>query len=236
MRSGVVLKLWRYPVKSMLGEACERIELDARGVAGDRLFAIRDGDGKLGSGKTTRRFRHIDGLFAFRAVHRAPAPEIIFPDGRRMAGSDPEIHQALSQALAAPVTLAREDGMPHVDSAPVHLVTSASLRWLQAALPDSRIDERRFRPNIVIDVPGSERVEREWLGKTIRIGAAVKLRISDFTERCAMTTFAQADLPADPRVLKCIARDADLQFGVYAEVLFPGTIACGDSIEEARRF
>jgi uncharacterized protein len=233
MRSAVVLKLWRYPVKSMLGEACESVDLDARGVAGDRLFAIRDGDGKLGSGKTTRRFRHIAGLFAFRAVHRAPAPEIIFPDGRRMAGSDPDIHHALSQALAAPVTLAREDGMPHVDSAPVHLVTSASLRWLQAALPDSRIDERRFRPNIVIDVPGTERVEQQWLGKAIRIGASAKLRISEFTERCVMTTFAQADLPADARVLKCIGRDADLQFGVYAEVLSPGTIACGDRIEEA---
>jgi uncharacterized protein len=233
MRSAVVLKLWRYPVKSMLGEACESVDLDARGVAGDRLFAIRDGDGKLGSGKTTRRFRHIAGLFAFRAVHRAPAPEIIFPDGRRMAGSDPDIHHALSQALAAPVTLAREDGMPHVDSAPVHLVTSASLRWLQAALPDSRIDERRFRPNIVIDVPGNEPMEQDWLGKTLRIGASAKLRISEVTERCVMTTFAQADLPADARVLKCIGRDADLQFGVYAEVLSPGTIACGDRIEEA---
>jgi hypothetical protein len=47
-----------------------------------------------------------------------------------------------------------------------------------------------------------------------------------------MTTFAQSDLPADPRVLKRIGRDANLRFGVYAEVLAPGTIACGDAIGE----
>jgi uncharacterized protein YcbX len=226
----MVSKLWRYPVKSMLGEACERLELEARGVKGDRLFAIRDADGKLGSGKTTLRFRHIDGLFAFRAIHGARAPEIIFPDGGRMAGSDTGIHEALSRALAVPVMLAREDGISHLDSGPVHLVTTASLRWLQAALPGSRVDERRFRPNILVEVPGERPVEHDWLGKTLCIGTSVKLRVSDSTERCVMTTLAQADLPADPRVLKRIARYADLQFGVYAEVVAPGSIARGDAI------
>lgn len=227
-RIGSVSKLWRYPVKSMLGEACERMALDSHGVQGDRLFAIRDADGKRGSGKTTHRFRHIEGLFAFRAVR----DEVVFPDGRRMACDDPAIHEALSTALALPVTLAREDGTSHLDSGPVHLVTTASLRWLQALLPDSRIDERRFRPNIVVDVPGEAPVEQGWLGKTLRIGDSVRLRVSDFTERCQMTTFAQSDLPADPRVLKRIGRDANLRFGVYAEVLAPGTIACGDAIGE----
>jgi len=35
----------------MLGERCEKVELDSRGVLGDRLWAVRDGEGKLGSGK-----------------------------------------------------------------------------------------------------------------------------------------------------------------------------------------
>lgn len=230
-RLGTVSKLWRYPVKSMLGEACERMALEAHGVQGDRLFAIRDAEGKLGSGKTTQRFRHIEGLFAFRAVR----DEIVFPDGRRMACADPAIHEALSAALALPVTLAREDGTSHLDSGPVHLVTTASLRWVQALLPDSRIDERRFRPNIVVDLPGERPVEQDWLGKTLYVGNAVKIRVSDPTKRCQMTTFAQADLPADPRVLTRIGRAADLRFGVYAEVVVAGPIACGDEIRDARR-
>ena len=56
-------RLWRYPVKSMLGESRDSLELNSRGVAGDRLHAVRDSEGKLGSGKDTRRFRHIEGLF-----------------------------------------------------------------------------------------------------------------------------------------------------------------------------
>src|SRR5438552_4059320 len=97
MTIGLVSKLWRYPVKSMLGEECHHVELDVRGLSGDRLFAIRDVNGKFGSGKNTRRFRDIDGLFAFHASYSADWPDITFPDGRRMRGDDPQIHDALSE-------------------------------------------------------------------------------------------------------------------------------------------
>ena len=224
---GSISKLWRYPVKSMLGEACERLELDARGARGDRLFAVLDAEGRLGSGKSSGRLRYIEGLFTFRAAQ----DHIAFPDGARMTITDPGIHDALSRALGLPVRLAREESLPHFDSSPLHIVTTASLRWLQAALPGSRIDERRFRPNIVIDVPGDRPVEQHWLGKTLAVGGTVRLRVSAPTERCQMTTFAQSDLPADPQVLRRIGRDADLRFGVYAEVVVPGTVACGDRVE-----
>lgn len=223
---GTITALWRYPVKSMLGEACERVELDARGVRGDRVFALRDADGRLGSGKSTPRLAHIDGLFGLRASQ----DHIELPDGRRLAIGDPEIHAALSGALGRQVTLARESALPHFDSSPLHIVTTASLRWLRAALPASRIDERRFRPNIVVEVPGEHPVEQDWLGRTIAVGDAVVLRIVEPTERCQMTTFAQSELPADPRVLTWIGRAAALRFGVYAEVVVPGTIACGDLV------
>ncbi len=224
---GSISKLWRYPVKSMLGEACDRLEVDARGARGDRLFAVLDAEGRLGSGKSSGRLRYIEGLFTFQAAQ----DHITFPDGVRMTTTDPGIHDALSRALGLPVRLAREESLPHFDSSPLHIVTTASLRWLQAALPGSRIDERRFRPNIVIDVPGDRPVEQHWLGKTLALGGTVKLRVSAPTERCQMTTFAQADLPADPQVLRRIGRDADLRFGVYAEVVVAGAIACGDRVE-----
>jgi hypothetical protein len=148
----------------------------------------------------------------------------IFPDGRRIAGSDPRIHEALSRALSLPVTLARGEA-PHVDSAPLHLVTTASLRWQQ-------VDERRFRPNIVVDLPGDGPVEQRWIGRRFMLGNSAVLQIVDSTERCVMTTFAQADLPADSRVLRRLGRDAGLQFGVYAEVLAPGVVTRGDAFLE----
>ena len=126
------------------------------------------------------------------------------------------------------MTLAREDEIPHLDCGPVHLVTTAALAWLRAMVPAARVDERRFRPNLVIDVPGDRQVERAWLGKTLCVGAAVRLLVSEPTERCRMTTLAQADLPSEPKVLAAIIRDADLTFGVYADVVVAGTIARND--------
>jgi uncharacterized protein YcbX len=227
---GFVSKLWRYPVKSMLGEECRHIELDGRGVSGDRLFAIRDADGKFGSGKSTRRFRHMEGLFGFRASQYQGWPDILFPDGRRMRGDAPGLHDALSGALGIPVTLAREEQVSHLDAGPVHLVSTSALAWLGSQLPGSRADERRFRPNIVVTTPGVGHSELSWLGKTLRIGTDVRLKVTAPTERCRMTTLAQDDLPTDPGILRCIAENADLQFGVYAEVVQPGRISSGDPV------
>jgi uncharacterized protein YcbX len=228
--AGTVVRLWRYPVKSMLGEELPSLDVNARGVEGDRLFAVRDLDGRFGSGKTTRRFRKIDGLFGFSTAYDDGEPAIVFPNGRRVRGSDPDVHTALSDALGQPVTLAREADISHFDDGPVHLLTTASLAWLRALLPDARVDERRFRPNILIHVPGSTQVERLWLGKTVCIGRDVRLRVSDLTERCVMVGAPQADLPDDPRVLRDMGRHAGPYFGVYAEVLIAGRINRGDRL------
>lgn len=224
-----IIELWRYPVKSMLGERCKALRVEMRGAQGDRLFAIRDAQGKLGSGKHTRRFRKIDGLFGFHATLRDEIPQIRFPDGTELSGDAPSIHQALSDALALPVTLARGAEVPHFDSAPIHLVTTGSLAWLRAALSEAGIDARRFRPNLVVEVPGSEPIEQSWMGKRLRIGE-VELRVSDTTERCGMVAFAQSELPKAPRVLKHITRRADLKFGVYAQVVVPGVVRLHDPV------
>ena len=227
---GIVTQLWRYPVKSMLGEECASLEVQTRGVTGDRLFAIRDTNGKFGSGKSTRRFRQINGLFGFQAVYAGAVPVIRFPDGRTMRGDHPDMHTALSHTLGQPVTLTREASISHLDAGPVHLLTTAALAWLQAVLPDVDADARRFRPNLVIDVPGATQVERGWLGKVLSVGDAVRLRVSAATERCGMVAFAQGELPYDARILRCITQEAARHFGVYADVLVPGRITRGDNV------
>ncbi len=94
-----VTGLWRYPVKSMLGERCKMLELDSRGVMDDRRYAVRDANGKFGSGKNTRRFRKIDGLYGFSAVYSDGIPVMTFPDGSTKRGDDEDIDAALSDAL-----------------------------------------------------------------------------------------------------------------------------------------
>lgn len=147
-----------------------------------------------------------------------------------MLGNNPDAHAALSEVLGQPVTLAPESGISHLDAWPLHLLTTASLVWLRALVPDVEVDERRFRPNILIDTPGETQVERLWLGKTICVGDEVRLRVRDLTERCVMVNLSQADLPDDPRMLRGIGRNTGPYFGVYAEVLVPGRIKRDDCV------
>jgi uncharacterized protein YcbX len=226
---GRVAKLWRYPVKSMGGELCESLEIERRGVRGDRRYALRFPDGKLGSGKTTRRFRRVDGLLGFRSRFVGSAVTVVFPDGAEVRADDPAIHAALSAAWGEAVALAEENDVPHLDAAPIHVVTTASIAWLEGALPGVAIDERRFRPNLLIDAPGVGPLEAAWIGKRLRVGA-VDLEVVSKTERCAMVTLPQAGLEDEPRVLRAIAQNADNGFGAYATVATRGVIRLGDPV------
>lgn len=233
MLVGRVQELWRYPVKSMLGERCEQVWLDQRGVIGDRLYAIRDGAGKFGSGKTTRRFRRIAGLFRFRAVYEGDVPLVTFPDGATLRGDHPAIHAALSAQLGMPVTLSREADISHFDAGSLHLLTTASLRTLGGSLAqdsETVLDRRRFRPNIFIEAEASGFPEDAWQGQEIAVGPDVRLRAVGRTERCVMVSLAQDELPYDPRILRAVARVNSARLGVYAQVLTPGVIHVGDRI------
>ena len=227
---GSIQQLWRYPVKSLLGERCTTVDVGTNGVSGDRIYAIRDADGKFGSGKNTRRMRKIDGLFKLGAAFDNNHVTLRLPDGRTVAANNPAISEMLSSELGLPVTLADCAETPLFDAASIHLLTTAALAWLKTALPESHIDERRFRPNLLIETPDNAPLEHTWLGCTIQIGDEVKLRIINRTERCGMVALAQSELPDDPRVLRHITQYADLEFGVYADVIAPGRLQRGDTV------
>ena len=228
--SGTVKRLWRYPVKSFLGESATELSIDRRGVVGDRWYAISNSLGKFGSGKNTRRFRKIEGLFDFQAKYEDDNLLITFPDGRILAGEDPNLNRELSSTLGQPVTLVLEKNISHFDADSLHLVTTASLKWLRNLLPKSAIDERRFRPNLLIDTPGKGFVEHSWVGKKLLIGQELEVEITSLTERCIMTSMAQEELECDRNIAKTISNNSQHNFGVYAKVVKPGIIRIGDKI------
>jgi uncharacterized protein YcbX len=219
-----VAGLWRYPVKSLLGERLERLEVDDRGAVGDRWYAVTDANGKFGSGKTTRRFRLLRGLFDYEARTDGDRVLVRLPDGRELAVGDPELDAAFSERYGEPLRVLPEDGVSHFDAGPLHLLTTASLRWLGKHLGGDATDPRRFRPNVLIDVEGDGLVEDAWLGETIALGDAV-VRVVSCAPRCVMPTFRQSELGRRPDVLRRIVEGNAQDFGVYAEVVRPGTIS-----------
>lgn len=228
---GVVKGLWRYPVKSMRGEKCDSLLFENRGAVGDRFYTVKNEAGKFGSGKDTRRFVKIDDLFNFSSFYDGEIPVILFPDGKTARGDDPAIHSELSKALNQAVTLSEEKLVSHFDDSPVHIVTTASLDWLKAKLPLSVIDERRFRPNIVIETEvAAELLEQSWIGKSLEINGVV-LEIMHPTVRCVMVNFPQSEIPEDKRIFAGIGRESDLNFGVYARVSAGGDVRFGEKVK-----
>lgn len=222
IRVGPVVALFRFPVKSLGGESPDALRVESRGVVGDRLYAVRNPEGKLGSGKSTRRFRKMEGLLHLQAVYDGTTPLIAFPDGQSMAGDDPAIHDHLSAYVGQPVILAREEAISHFDDSPIHLITTAGLRTLGLEASDAP----RFRPNIVIDVPGYGFVEDGWIGRDVELGD-VLLHITHSAVRCVMIGMAQEALPEQPQLLRRVADLHDTNFGVYASVVTPGTVQMG---------
>jgi uncharacterized protein YcbX len=224
-----VVEVWRYPVKSLLGEQLEEVRVEERGVVGDRLYAVTDRNGKLGSGKTTRRFRRLDGLFDLRARDGGERPIVTLPDGRELPAGDAELDAFLSERYGDDLRVLREDGVPHHDAAPLHLLTTSSLRWLGKSLPASRIDARRFRPNVLLEAVGVALVEDAWVGRRFALGSTV-IRVVERTERCVMTTSAQSELPKDPEVLRAVTELNDVCLGIYASVEREGLVRVGDAL------
>ena len=102
---GSVGALWRYPVKSMLGEELNATSVGTRGIFGDRIYAIVDPDsGKVASAKNPKKWPH---LFDCRAAFVDP-PEssgdfppvrVTLPDGRITRSDEGGFNDAISAML-----------------------------------------------------------------------------------------------------------------------------------------
>jgi uncharacterized protein len=108
---GSVASLWRFPVKSMMGEELNAAETTERGLLGDRAYALVDStDGKVASAKNPRKWPH---LFDFRAAFvdpprsgaKVPPVRITLPEGRVVSSDQSDVNQILSRALKREVTL-----------------------------------------------------------------------------------------------------------------------------------
>jgi uncharacterized protein YcbX len=236
-----VLALWRYPVKSMQGEALDAATIGPHGVVGDRGWAVVDTT--TGLALTGRRAPEL--LFAHAAIVGDDV-RITLPDGS-VATDD----GALSDWLARPVTLTRatdtsagtfEIGLAEDDDAD----RDPTVEWVQWEGPlgtfhDSTRtqvsiigaatvgdwDMRRFRPNVVIDGTG----EDDWVGATLRLGDAT-VAVSKQIDRCVMTTRPQpGGIDRDIDVLRTINRERANNLGIGTLVVTPGQVRVGDTVE-----
>jgi uncharacterized protein YcbX len=114
--AGSVVGLWRYPVKSMMGEELNAAEITERGLVGDRRFALVDpSTGKVAGAKNPRKWGNF---FDFRAAYVEPPEKeselpdvrLTLPDGTVVTSDEPDLAQILSNALGREVAFAEAKG------------------------------------------------------------------------------------------------------------------------------
>lgn len=226
---GRVHSLYRYPVKSMAGEALESVEVTWNGLAGDRRWAfIRHG--VVHSGFPWLTIRQNPNMVQYRPQlldrdASDTSPTVVqTPSGRTLDVTDP----ALAAALGHGVGLIRQKrGV--FDTAPLSIISVQTIRALGATI-GTELDARRFRPNIVLDLPNAgDAPEDAWIGRTLRIGSVI-VRVDRPDERCVMINVDPTSADRDRRVLRTVVQRRHGCLGVYATTVRPGRMSLGDPV------
>ncbi|OUS09658.1 MOSC domain-containing protein [Gammaproteobacteria bacterium 54_18_T64] len=256
---GSIAALWRYPVKSMRGQAIEQAFVAYSGIYGDRLYAFTSSAGPgffpYLTGRETQdmllytpRFRQPDkalqpinwteaeatsvGITPVFSSADELAMDVEAPDGTIYALDDP----ALARRLAASAGGGHEVALRHsqramTDCRPLSLISLQT--GLQLAEETGlNIDKRRFRANIHLDLlSGQGFAEDELVGRSLKLGDKVVLTIVERDPRCAMITYDPDTGEATPEILRHVSLHHQRNAGIYAAVVVEGMVKAGDRVE-----
>jgi uncharacterized protein YcbX len=246
-----IAEIWRYPVKSMLGEQLDQASVDSGGIQGDRRWAVVDKE----SGVSLSAKRYVD-LLGCQAWTSDAGVMIRLPDGGEYPVDSVDVSHGLSDLLGRAVTTRSAEatekiqhefptavtegkGEPFLyepetkaffDCAPLQLLTTATLRKLQQLLPNSVIHPARFRPNFLVETEETEFVENDWVNNDITLGS-LRCHVYDDTRRCIMVAVGQGDLARDTEVIRTILRRNEGRAGVALKTQDSGMVRIGDKVD-----
>jgi uncharacterized protein YcbX len=249
----VVARLATTAVKGLRLHEVPQVELDDCGARGDRAFYVIDERGRMVNAK------QVGELLAVVADYDPAARELTltFPDGGSVRGHvEPgEVVQtrffsrgrearlvpgpwseALSAHLGRTVRLVEpETAVDRGRQGAASLISRASLARLAQAAGVETVDPRRFR--MLIEIDGTEPHEEDgWVGRRARVGGA-RLRFNGHVGRCLVTSrdpeSGEIDLPTLDLLggyRREVQSTEPLPFGIYGQVLEPGTVCVGDQL------
>lgn len=256
---GTVESLWRYPVKSMSGEAMPEAFMGFSGFYGDRCFAFKNSAARKGFPYLSAtvqeqmlryrpRFRYPEraakppNLFEAMSIAPGVTPanaeptdldlDVVTPSGAVVAVDDPALLEMLVEGMRGEnhLTLVRSD-RALTDCRPVSLISLQTIRQVEAEL-GIPIDERRFRANVYFNLAlGDGFAEDALVGRRLRIGSTAEIMVLERDPRCKMISLDPDTAEHNPEVLRKVAQTHDVCAGVYCAALVEGILRKGDSIE-----
>ena len=226
---GRVVALWRYPVKSMAGEALDEVEVSWHGFVGDRRWAFVQED-LVRSDFPWLTIRERPQMWHYTPFFAQPerpdkSPTLVrTPAGEELEVTDP----ALAAELGGGVRLIKQNrGV--FDIAPLSLITTQTVGGI-AGLAGADLTPNRFRPNLLVEASGGDGFPEDgWVGAVLRIGG-FSMRVDQRDQRCVMINVDPATTERDPSILKTAGRERDTCLGVYGTTVQPGRVAVGDPV------
>ena len=228
---GTIEAIFRYPVKSMRGEALEEVALGWHGLEGDRRFALRRLDHRGGD--------------PFLSASSLPELVLFRPERTHVVTPEGDALPLVGEALAADVQ--RRSGIQVevmevrqgiFDEAPLSIITSETVREL-GRLTSTETDVRRFRPNIVVRSRRAIPFEEDgWVGGSVTFGdddGAPAIAITRRDRRCSMIGIDPERGTTSPALLKAATQANDTCAGVYATVTRTGRLCVGQRLLFERR-
>ncbi|HEY4114831.1 MAG TPA: MOSC domain-containing protein [Rhizomicrobium sp.] len=235
MKIGYVEAIFRYPIKSMRGEALPSAQLGWHGLDGDRRLAFRRLDNHSGfpwlSATTVPELLLFTSERGENVREELPA-HVRTPDGEELPIFGEELAAEVGRRYGGPVQMMQlKHGI--FDDAAISVIATDTVDEI-CRRAECAPDVRRFRPNILVRLlrPGAFQ-ENAWLGGTLTFGngddaPAVAVTMHDI--RCAMINFDPDTAASNPNVLKAAVRANDNKAGIYATVIRTGHIAVGQTL------
>mgnify|MGYP001826670443 FL=1 len=226
---GRVVEVWRYPVAGLMGERLGRAELSAAGLSGDRAFGLWD--------TAAQRFLDAEACPSLRLARaRTKSATVIarLPDGDEVVIGARRADERLSTWLDRPVQ-ARPVVVGAGGSSPrIRILSLSSIAALARRHPTGQWDARRFRPHLLVVLPGVDFGEDTWVGYDVEIGA-MRLAVDEPTSAADSWGSAQIGLAADPAIMTTVASVHQRTLGVTASVLERGVVQPGDGVDPVPR-
>ncbi len=221
---GRVEALFRYPVKSMAGEALASADIGWHGVDGDRRIAVRRVDERGGMPWLTAS--RLPALLTYKPA----LPDVRTPDGASLPVDSDALADDIARRWGKPVHIMRlANGIP--DDGAVSVISAATIAGIGAAC-GMALEARRFRPNVLVSTDAPRIFEEDaWVGGALAFGddgPVLHVQLRD--ERCAMLNLDPDTAESAPQIMKTVVRLNDNFAGVYATVIRRGTIAVGQRV------
>ena len=253
---GTVDSLWRYPIKSMAGEALPEAFVGYAGVYGDRIYAVLNSAGHRGFPYLTGRDRPE--MLRYRPRFRNPAVaskppnladalqlaelspvypslaelevDVDTPSGQTLAVDDPALLAMLAEERSSASLSLLRSHRTMTDCRPVSLISLETIEQLGLEV-NAPLDKRRFRANIYAQLGTAKGGGEDALvGRRLQIGSRAVIAVLEQDARCKMITIDPDTGEETPAIMRNVARAHGGNAGVYCAVLTEGLVRPGDPI------